>query len=321
MQNNSLAALILALSLNPYLTAADLPDWAYGIQTPSTKPAAPKSDPDALLHLPGNNLAFTRAQISSRFAPSDWYPGDHPVMPAIVANGQKPDVWACALCHYPNGKGRPENASVAGYPRQYFIQQMHEFRDGNRLSSDPNKANTKYMMAYAKAMTDQQIEEAADYFSAMKWTPWIKVVETATVPKMYASGGMFFAWPGGEKEPIGNRIIETPINGEATEVLRDPHSGFIAYAPKGSIEKGKKLVTEETGKTVKCGVCHGADLKGMGPVPGIAGRSPSYIVRQLFDMQQGKRKGLWTALMMPVVSKLTNEDMLNIAAYAASREP
>jgi cytochrome c553 len=59
----------------------------------------------------------------------------------------------------------------------------------------------------------------------------------------------------------------------------------------------------------------------MGPVPGIAGRSPSYVVRQLFDMQQGKRKGLWTALMMPVVSKLTNEDMLNIAAYTASREP
>jgi cytochrome c553 len=321
MQNKSLTALVLAIILNPNLPAADLPDWAYGIQAPSTKPVAPKSDPDALLHLPGNNLAFTRAQISSRFAPSDWYPGDHPAMPAIVANGQKPDVWACALCHYPNGKGRPENASVAGYPRQYFIQQMHEFRDGNRLSSDPNKANTKYMMAYAKAMTDQQIEAAADYFSAIKFTPWIKVIETATIPKMYTSGGMFFPRPGDEKEPIGNRIIETPINGEATEVLRDPHSGFIAYAPIGSIEKGEKLVTEENNKTVKCGVCHGADLKGMGPIPGIAGRSPSYVVRQLFDMQQGKRKGLWTALMMPVVSKLTNEDMLNIAAYTASREP
>jgi cytochrome c553 len=57
----------------------------------------------------------------------------------------------------------------------------------------------------------------------------------------------------------------------------------------------------------------------MGPVPGIAGRSPSYIARQLYDLQQGTRKGLWSELMKPVVSKLTNDDLINIAAYTASR--
>ena len=54
-------------------------------------------------------------------------------------------------------------------------------------------------------------------------------------------------------------------------------------------------------------------------MPGIAGRSPSYMVRQLYDMQQGARKGVWTDLMKPVVAKLTNEDMLAIAAYTASK--
>ncbi len=80
-------------------------------------------------------------------------------------------------------------------------------------------------------------------------------------------------------------------------------------------------MTTGAGKTTQCGLCHGADLKGLGPVPGIAGRSPSYLVRQMYDMQQGTRKGLWTDLMKPVVSKLSEEDMLDIVAYTASRTP
>jgi cytochrome c553 len=116
------------------------------------------------------------------------------------------------------------------------------------------------------------------------------------------------------------RIIETPENPEATEVLRNPRSGFIAYAPVGSIKKGEALVRAGgNGKTVACGACHGADLLGMGPVPGIAGRSPSYLGRQLYDMQAGTRNGEWTQLMKPVVAKLTAEDMVNILAYVSSR--
>ena len=62
-------------------------------------------------------------------------------------------------------------------------------------------------------------------------------------------------------------------------------------------------MTSGGGKTIACGACHGADLKGLGPVPGIAGRSPSYLVRQMYDMQAGARKGVWTALMTKVVSQ------------------
>ena len=75
------------------------------------------------------------------------------------------------------------------------------------------------------------------------------------------------------------------------------------------------------GKTSQCGVCHGADLRGLGPVPGLAGRSPSYMARQLYDMQQGARHGVWTDLMKPVVANLNEDDILNIAAYTASLAP
>jgi cytochrome c553 len=92
--------------------------------------------------------------------------------------------------------------------------------------------------------------------------------------------------------------------------------------PVGSIKKGEALVTTGgNGRTVACTVCHGADLKGLGPVPQIAGRSPSYLVRQLYDMQHGVRAGDWSPLMKQSVAKLTIDDLISIGAYAASRQP
>ena len=103
-------------------------------------------------------------------------------------------------------------------------------------------------------------------------------------------------------------------------ILRNPRSGFVAYAPIGSLKKGEALVT-----AAKCGTCHGADMRGMTMnkviVPPIAGRSPSYIVRQLYDFQHGARTGPWSPLMAPNVVKLSIDDMVSLAAYAASLPP
>jgi cytochrome c553 len=318
------------------LAAGDAPPpWAYGFPGPATAappaaapgapargaaPAAPAPDDGAKKQIPGSTLTFTLTQIRDGFGPADWFPADHPQMPDVVAHGKRPDVRACSLCHYPNGKGRPENAGVAGLPVSYFLQTMADFRSDARKSADSRKANTNAMIAIAKGMTEDEIKAAAEYFSSMKWTPWIKVVETETVPKTRIAGGMFLKLDGRETEPIGQRIIEAPDDTERTEALRDPHSGFTAYVPVGSLKRGEALVTTGGGgKTTRCAVCHGADLRGLGPVPGIAGRSPSYTVRQLYDMQQGTRKGLWTDLMKPVVGGLSNDDLLAIAAYTASR--
>jgi cytochrome c553 len=319
------AGLVFAASDGP-------PPWAYGFPSaataapatpgaPATAPAAAPAPDVTPRQLPGSSGSFTLAQIRDGFGPADWFPGDHPAMPEIVAHGKRPDVRACSLCHYPNGKGRPENAGVSGLPVAYFIQTMADFKAEARKSADTRKSNTNLMIAYAKAMTDDEVKAAAEYFAAMKWTPWIKVVEAATVPKTRIAGGMFLKLDGTGTEPIGDRIIEVPDDSERTESLRDPRSGFTAYVPIGSIKKGEALVTTGGGKTTRCAVCHGADLKGLGPVPGIAGRSPSYTVRQLFDTQHGTRKGVWADLMKPVVANLTNEDMLAIAAYTASRMP
>ena len=74
-------------------------------------------------------------------------------------------------------------------------------------------------------------------------------------------------------------------------------------------------------KTLACVTCHAPDLRGVGLIPGIAGRSTNYTVRQLYDIKHGFRAGASAVLMKDVVAKLEVEDMLVIAAYLASQAP
>jgi cytochrome c553 len=316
--------------------ASDPPaPWAYGFDTPAPPPgsqpaaggrgggrgrggAPPPPDPMEYT-VPGSDVKMTRAQIGNRFNVGDWFPNDHPKMPYIVQYGKAPDAWGCGLCHLPNGKGRPENASVSGLPASYFLQQLEDFRHDLRKSADARKANTNVMTTIAKALSEDEMKAAAEYFAQIPWnTPWIKVVESATVPKTRSAGGMWMSLENKETEPIGSRIMEMPANNELVE-LRDYRAdgSFVAYVPPGSIRKGEAIATGGS-KTTRCSVCHGEGLLGLGPVPGIAGRSPSYLARQMYDMQNGTRKGQWASLMKPVVDPMSGDDILNVIAYVSS---
>ena len=305
--------------------ATEPPAWAYAVaNTPRAGgPAAPEDPAHRTTprSLAGTTRTFSIEQVEAP-TPADWFPEDHPMMPSIVASGRPPAIRACAYCHMPNGKGRPSNAPVASLPVAYFIETLNDFRNDLRKTAEPRKTNTNQMIAIAKAMTPEEMQAAAEYFGSIKWTPWIRVVEAERVPKTRVAGSIHWKLEGNETEPLGMRIVETPENTEETEELRNPRSGMVAYAPIGSIAKGETLVkTGGGGKTIACAACHGAQLQGIGKVPGIAGRSPSYLARQMYDMQAGARHGAASKLMMPVVAKLEAEDFVNITAYVASQKP
>jgi cytochrome c553 len=304
---------VLVLASAPALAiAADKPDWAF----PGTEKVQPPVKVDGRTRTaPGSTLALTRAQVDDMFNAPDWFPDTHPPMPQIVAHGNKETtVRACGVCHLPTGTGHDESAYVAGLPAAYFIRQMADYKSGERKGAGT-------MIAMAKVMTDAEVREAAEYFSSVKPRPWIRVVETDTVPRTYIGpGNKRLAHPDGGTEPLGNRIIEIPEDEEIV-LYRDPRSGFVAYVPPGSIAKGEALVTTGGGKTIPCAICHGQTLNGLGEVPAIAGRHPNYIVRQLWSVQNGERIGNSAALMKAPVEKLSVDDMLAIAAYTASRAP
>jgi cytochrome c553 len=298
-------------------TPASFPAWAY--------PWAPdfKSAPDDGVprHVPDSTQSFTITQERDLFFVPDWHPDDHPAMPDVVAHGRMPDVRACGSCHRAEGTGGPENASLAGLPAAYIVQQIEDYKSGARKFAGPQRSPSVVMMSIAKASNEEEIKAAAAYFSSLKPRFNIRVVETDIVPVTQIARAFYMLVKDGGTEPIGQRIVEVPEDAAQFE-HRDTRSQFIAYVPKGSIEKGKALVTTGgTGITTPCAICHGPDLKGVASIPGIAGRSPSYLVRQLYDFQQHARAGSAGALMAPVVEKLSHDDMISLAAYVSSLTP
>ena len=206
------------------------------------------------------------------------------------------------------------------FPHSTSCNRWPTFKSGARTTSVPQRLPPQLMIKTAKNITDSEIEQAAAYFSGLKSRTAIKVVETTTVPKTGVAGWFLAALWGSETEPIAGRIIEVPEDLERFE-MRDARSRFIAYVPPGSVEQGRQLATTGNGKSAPCTICHGDQLNGVGPIPGLAGRSPSYLVRQLYDFQHGTRTGPWSPLMAPNVISLTVDDMVAVAAYAASLPP
>ena len=324
-----LAAVTITAQNPPADSAAPPPAWAYPVANPADK-AFLDQDLDTPKRMPGSDRSYTQRQIDDPFSPPDWHPEAHPAPPSPVLHGRPPNARACGQCHLPIGTGHPESSAIAGQPKEYMFEQVHEFRSGNRRSSVA--ARSANMIALAKEWSDDEVKAAIDYFAALPRSWWVRVVESATVPETILPGQMRFFKPGGGTEPLGRRIIEFAESRERSE-SRDTGSGagFVAYVPVGSIAKGEDLVTtggarmvdgkRVAGRTTACIQCHGADLKGIDNVPALVGLHPIYVVRQLYDMQHGTRVGPTVALMQPVIANLTIDDMIDIAAYTASRNP
>ena len=304
-------------SVVSHTAAADPPAWAYPVNPPDFKPRVDDGTPR---RVPDSTAAYTVTQLRDLFAAPVWHPEEHPPLPPIVAQGRKPAVFACGVCHRADGPGGPENANIAGLPAAYIVQQMADYKSGARTTALPDRAPQKNMIALSKAITDEEVHEAAAYFAARTPRHNVRVVEAAEVPKTVVGGWFLADAKTGEREPIGARIIEMPESTEQFE-NRDTHSRFIAYVPPGSVARGKALVEGVPGQTVPCATCHGPDLKGLAGIPPIVGRSPSYAVRQLFEVKSGARNGAAAALMKPVVAAFTLDDMIAIAAYLTTQAP
>jgi cytochrome c553 len=294
------------------------PQWAYPENNPNYKPPVDDGKP---VRVPNSTAGYTWTQLRTRFIAPVWHPEDHGPLPDVVAKGRDPNVFACGYCHRADGPGGPENADLAGLPKHYIIQQMADYKSGARVTSVLDRAPPSLMIGLSKPITDAEVEAAAAYFSALTPRKRIKVVESDMVPKSFIAGLLWAATENGEREPLGQRILEIPDDLIQFE-SRDPRSTFTAYVPVGSLAKGEELVNKGgPGKTFQCGPCHGPDLKGLGPLPSIVGRSPSYMFRQLYDFAHGARTGEWSPLMAQVVSNLDQNDMLAIVAYLASLDP
>lgn len=242
-------------------------------------------------------------------------------MPDVVAHGHAPKLFACAYCHLPNGAGRPENAALAGLPEDYVIAQLAAFRSSARRSPSPDWIPGISMHTIAMNATDAEVASAARYFSRLPPAPRVRVVEAARIPRMRQAAFVYARIPGAGTEPIGSRIVEGPPDLERHE-LRDDAMTYVAYVPPGTIKRGRSIATTGTnGIATACVTCHGPTLAGTGAIPPLAGRYPTYLVRQLFAFKTGARFTPASQLMQAVVARLSVDDMIAVAAYAATLAP
>jgi cytochrome c553 len=303
---------LLALVLAPGLMGqtlsvpAGLPGWAFNIPD-KVQPSAVR--PEGTVRASGSAKEYEAAKIAGNANPPDWFPEEHGPAPRSV-KGDTGITMACGSCHLMSGQGHPESADLAGMPAEYLIRQMAYYKAGTRKDD-------ARMGPIANATSDEDVRQAAEYFASLKPRMFVKVIESANPPRTFiaTAGRHRQLHPGGGTEPIGRRILQIPADPMGTEI-RDPHAGFIAYVPPGSIAKGESLV-----KSGQCGLCHGDKLNGLGEVPRLAGLQPLYIARQLFDLQYGSSAGKAAALMKKPVANLSEDDIIAISAYLGSLSP
>ena len=135
--------LILALSLafvfsaaTPTFSADEPPAWAYPVNPPDLKP---RLEDGILRRVPGSSTTYSVTQLRDRFIAPVWHPGDHPPLPQIVAQGRKPNVFACGFCHRADGPGGPENANLAGLPAAYIVQTNSRLQEWRQKELCANK--------------------------------------------------------------------------------------------------------------------------------------------------------------------------------------
>jgi cytochrome c553 len=295
----SFALFVLAAIPAAAFAADATSDWAF--MTPDANQPAPPAPPAAGGGAPAGPAA----------------PAIPPGVPAIVAAGKGEMVRPCATCHTPSGMGQPESANLRGLPVNYFVTQMQAFRDGTRKGPRAGA-----MAGFAKGMTEEEYKEVASYYANLKPASWTVVNESSDAPKSTVTriSQRVRAAADGGTEAVGARILEMAVNPAAVRTAQE--NAFVAYAPPGSIQRGQVLATTGgKGVTMACSGCHGANLQGAGDVPGIGGRSPVYIARQLYTFKADLRNEPDSDQMKQVVAKLSNDDIVAIGAYVGSRNP
>ena len=271
--------------------------WAYPVEPPpgANADAAPPSRP-----INQQLIAATYAGL--------------PRMPEVVAKG-KP--LPCMQCHLANGGSHPESAAIAGMSVNYIIEQVHAFRDGDRVDT-----RTGRMVLASQAASEKDIREAAEYYAAIgpDRQKWVKTVVGTEVPKgpaPFGGGGFRYHAPEDGMEPLpAGMVVEVAENDDLVRARDQIDGGFVQYVHPEDMALGEKVAAEG-----KCGTCHGADYKGEGDVPRLANQHPVYMIRQLKDMQTGARKDKNVAIMKPIVDKLSDREMVAVSAYLASKSP
>ena len=123
-------------------------------------------------------------------------------------------------------------------------------------------------------------------------------------------------------EDLDDRLLEV-TNELVRHERRDDRLEYTAYVPPGSIDTrqapGRHWRWRQDADPAPPAIS--ANLKGTDKIPPIAGRSPTYLLRQMLAFRNGTRANEAAQQMTPVVEKLTLNEMIDVVAYLGSLYP
>lgn len=315
IMGGAVAALAACQQPKPAAAPGALLAWAYPHGPKTPLPSYPAGE----LRVPGSTVTYTGEVLNKGDVQPDWFPKSHPPAPQIVDKGR--DGVICAECHRIGGDGYMGTVDLAGLKADYIVQQVHEFRAGRRHSWEANREATGEMIKVAQRVSDADLQAAAAYYASLPRTAHVRVIEGDTAP---ASRPDYYGWtdrvPGQPPQPLKGQVVEVAED-EARMLLADPNSPLLVYAPTGSKARGQALVRSGGPNGQACGSCHGPALQGSTIAPPLAGRSAAYLARQLLDIKTGARGGPAVAQMQGPARDLSDEQIRDIAVYAASLTP
>jgi len=302
------AGLALLLVLGSSATAQERGAWAFAGVGAATSTSEPLASDE--VRLPGSPVIFHRADFDSMAQAIDWFPDAHPPAPEVVLHATADGGYPCGYCHLPDGRGRPENARLQGLPAAYIVEQVEAFASGARRAALPDYLPTRYMTEVAHAIKPADLRAAAAYFSQLELQSHTQIIEAVTIPGA-AAWHFVYRFDQSSHEALGQRIVEGPVDGERFE-LRDPETRYIAYVPQGAVARGRAIAEHGASGGPACVSCHGQELVG------IAGASPTFLVRQLMGFRSKVRNDPGAAPMQEVAGHLTDAQMIDVSAFVGS---
>ena len=225
---------------------------------------------------------------------------------------------ACSSCHLQDGRGQHTGANLAGLCAEYIVEQVMELGSGRRTSSDQRSVLSASVMASSHQPASDVLDAAAEHFSRLTDVAPIKVMETPVSHQLRASDLDWFQPTAGPVPSSGPQIVEALT---LTSAAGDADSRTTAYVPLASVKRGALLALGTSRHLPACQSCHGKALSGLGFVPPLRGRSPSYLARQLWDIKTGRRHGAAVAAMQLVALHLSPKDITDVSSYLGSLTP
>lgn len=201
----------------------------------------------------------------------------------IFTQGKGDAVTACVSCHGDRAQGNDAMGAprLANLGYGYVVKQLTDLAQDKRTPAGVGAV----MPGFAKALSEQERRDVSAYVNSLKTTP-----ELSDLKQLKADGQAM-----------------------------------------GEVYKGAEIAQHGTDKVPACSSCHGFNGAGVDPMfPKIGQQKYVYIVNQLHNWRASQadvaagvvaRTNDPAGMMRAIAKKLSDEDILNVAAYLSLASP